>query len=64
MTYIPIRYGHLVDVKLIFPDRKYNMAELWFEDKEGTIRIVTVNKGKAPDFEPLLDNRVRVIPRM
>ena len=63
MDFIPKEYGRLVDVKYYYPDRRHNIAELWFEDDTGTIRIIQVDKGKSPDFEPLIDNRVRIIPR-
>lgn len=63
MAFIPTEYGRLVDVKLMYPDRNHHIAELWFEDDEGTIRIMTVNKGKSADFQPKIDDRIRVIPR-
>ena len=63
LTNIPREFGRLVDVKLFYLDRNHNMAELWFEADDKTIRIVSVNKGKSPDFKSEIDNRVRVIPR-
>ena len=63
MSSIPKEYGCLVDVNLFYPDRKHHIAELWFEDQEGTLRIVTVDKGKSPDDQPRIDDRIRVIPR-
>ena len=63
MDSIPKSYGRLVDIKLHYPDRNHHIAELWFEDEHGTIRIVTVDKGKSPDDQPKIDDRIRVIPR-
>lgn len=62
MSSIPKAYGRLIDIDLYYPDRKHHIAELWFEDEEGTIRIVTVAKGKSPDDQPKINDRIRVIP--
>ena len=60
---IPRSYGALKQVKYMYPDRKHNIAELWFVDTQGTIRIVTVDKGKEPGDEVVVSPEVRVISR-
>lgn len=60
---IPSSYGTLKDIKYIYPDRKHNIAELWFVDKMGTIRIVTVDKGKHPEDKVVVSQDVRFIRR-